>query len=149
MGFRSTSLTSPAAGLPTTTTSPSRTSLREPLPTDFIGSVERALEFLLRQGDATIDTLADIMGVSRRTLQRRLLSVGETFSQLLERVRFGIARDRLRDPASKVIDVAFELGYSDPTHFTRAFRRWTGSAPRSFRAHMMRAETHQPARHAV
>ena len=137
--------------IPAKTTSfrPSHTSLREPLPTDFIGSVERTLEFLLQQGDAEIDTLAEIMEISRRTLQRRLLAMGETFSQLLERVRFGIARDRLCDPASKVIDVAFELGYSDPTHFTRAFRRWTGSAPRNFRAHMLRTETHQTAKTAV
>lgn len=125
-------------------------SSREPLPTDFIGSVERTLEFLLRQGEVDIDTLAAIIGVSRRTLQRRLMAVGETFSQVLERVRLDIARRRLGDPSAKVIDVAFELGYSDPTHFARAFRRWTGSVPRAYRAGTaLRTEAHRSARQAV
>jgi len=61
-----------------------------------------------------------------RTLQRRLSENGRSFSELLAHSRFTLARRRLVDPATRVIDVAFETGYSDPTHFTKAFRRWTG-----------------------
>ena len=56
-----------------------------------------------------------------------------TFAHVVTRVRLDVARRMLADPGRKVIDVALELGYSDPAHFTRAFVRWTGIAPRDFR----------------
>ena len=73
------------------------------------------------------------MGVSPRSLQRRLAELNTTFSELVARTRLSQARDLLRDPVVKTIDVAFALGYSNPGNFTRAFRRWTGVSPREFR----------------
>ena len=51
----------------------------------------------------------------------------------MQELRFARALDRMQDPGAKLIDVAYEVGFSDPAHFTRAFRRWTGIAPREFR----------------
>jgi AraC-like DNA-binding protein len=73
-----------------------------------------------------------MLGVSARTLQRRLSEEGLTFLGIVARARCDVARRMLDDPARKVIDVALDLGYSDQAHFTRAFVRWTGRAPREF-----------------
>ena len=72
-------------------------------------------------------------GTSRRTLQRHLAECGYTFSILLRRARLAVATGKLNDPSVKLIEIAFELGYTDPSHFSKAFRRWTGSSPREYR----------------
>jgi AraC-like DNA-binding protein len=58
---------------------------------------------------------------------------GVTFARVVARARVDGTQQRLDEPARKVIDVALDLGYSDPAHFTRAFARWTGFAAREFR----------------
>jgi AraC-like DNA-binding protein len=58
---------------------------------------------------------------------------GVTFEQLLDDFRLHHALIMLRDDEHSITDVAFDLGYSDAAHFTRAFRRWTGVTPRQFR----------------
>ena len=65
-----------------------------------------------------------------RTMQRHLGAWGVTFEQLLEDLRLHHALIGLQEERLSVTDVAFHLGYSDAAHFTRAFRRWTGTAPR-------------------
>lgn len=62
-----------------------------------------------------------------------------TYSELLARSRLTLARRLLLDRSNRVIDVAFEAGYSDPAHFTKAFRRWTGSTPNVYRAAQLTA----------
>jgi AraC-like DNA-binding protein len=54
------------------------------------------------------------------------------YSQVLAEVRFEAALRLMDDPSLRVIDVACELGYNDPSNFTRAFRRWTGVSPEGF-----------------
>ena len=76
---------------------------------------------------------AEMMGVSTRSLQRRLSLAGLTYSALLEQARFNNAAKLLGDTDIKIIDVAFASGYADPAHFTRAFRRISGCTPREFR----------------
>jgi len=105
----------------------------EALPTDFVGSLQATLDGLVPQGHTDIPSLARVVGLSVRTLQRRLSERGQSFSELLASSRFTLARRRLLDPSVRVIDVAFEAGYSDPTHFTHAFRRWTGQSPVVYR----------------
>jgi len=104
-----------------------------PLPEDFVGRVQLVLEFLLRQGNADIESLAALVGTSRRTLQRHLLSRGQTYAEMLDSVRLDMARRLLAESSRKVIDVAYEVGYTDPSHFARAFRRWTGVPPSAYR----------------
>ena len=81
----------------------------------------------------TIDECADLVGLSGRTLQRRLAEHETTFNELLDQTRFEVAKELLRDESIPISDVCYEVGYADPGNFTRAFRRWTGVSPRQHR----------------
>jgi len=83
---------------------------------------------------ANIDIVAETMGTSVRTLQRRLRGMGLTYSKVVQRARHSAAQRLLTDKGAGIGEIARALGYSDPAHFTRAFQRWTGSTPREFRA---------------
>src|SRR5262249_12565388 len=99
----------------------------------FGGLVQQIVTSVLPTGYPDIQSVAKVMGLSARTLQRRLYAEGVTYARVVARARFAAAQRMLDDPARKVIDVALDLGYSDPAHFARAFARWTGLAPREFR----------------
>jgi len=88
---------------------------------------------LLPDGHPEVRSVAKLMRLSTRTLQRRLSDEGVTFMHVVAQARFAVAQQMLDDPTRKVIDIALDLGYSDPAHFARAFTRWTGLAPREFR----------------
>ena len=62
-----------------------------------------------------------------------LRSLGLTYSDLVQQARFEAAAELLKNPDTKIIDVAFDVGYEDPSHFARAFRRVSGITPREFR----------------
>jgi AraC-like DNA-binding protein len=79
---------------------------------------------------------ADALQTSPRTLQRRLFRRGLSYKQVVAVTRFRLARQLLDDPRQRVIDVALELGYAEPSNFIRAFRRWAGLTPGVFRRHM-------------
>jgi AraC-like DNA-binding protein len=66
-------------------------------------------------------------------LQRQLKQEGVSFGGLLAELRREMAPSLLRDGQNSVSEVAFLLGYEDPSAFRRAFQRWFGSSPRSFR----------------
>lgn len=80
-----------------------------------------------------IDWVAAKLGLTRRTLQRRLSAHGTTFAALVESLLRNSAQDLLANTAEPVTAVALKLGYADMAHFTRAFRRWTGMAPSAYR----------------
>jgi AraC-like DNA-binding protein len=75
-----------------------------------------------------VDRMAQRLALSSRTLQRRLMSIGMSYSLVLEQVRRELASHYLRMPLT-VEKVALLLGYSDLTAFIRAHRRWTGVSP--------------------
>ena len=100
---------------------------------DFVGSLSQVLELYLQEQSTDINTAAEIVGVSARTLQRRLAKEGLGYSQLVDKARFKNSVSLLKDKNNKLIDVAYDLGYSDPAHFSRAFKRWAGVSPREFR----------------
>lgn len=95
--------------------------------------MQQIVTTLLPDGHPDIRSVAGMFRLSARTLQRRLYDDGLTFARVVARARCDMAQRMLDDPARKVIDVALDLGYSDHAHFTRAFARWTGHAPREFR----------------
>ena len=73
------------------------------------------------------------MGLSSRTLQRKLAEYDVTYRSVLEAVRYDLAMRYLDDPSKTVTDITFLLGFSEQSAFSRAFKRWNGKAPTSYR----------------
>ena len=82
----------------------------------------------------TLSTAASRIGLSQRTIQRRLSDLECTFEDIVDGVRQKIALERLTNSDQSITAVAMSLGYSDTAHFNRAFRRWTGRSPSDFRS---------------
>lgn len=97
------------------------------------GSLRQALIPYLRSGQVSIHVAAEIVGISTRSLQRRLEEIGTSYSEVADRARFEVARFLLSTSDMKLRDIGQEVGYSDAAHFTRAFRRWSGISPIAFR----------------
>jgi AraC-like DNA-binding protein len=111
---------------------------------DLRGSLQQVLASLApRMGHVRIQATAAALGVSVRTLQRRLSDGGLCFEETVRDMRLQLAADLLTRTDSKVLDIALDLGYSDHAHFTRAFHRWTGLSPVEYRRHR-RSEHRQP-----
>ncbi len=88
---------------------------------------------IIKTGRPTVQNVAGALAVSVRSLQRQLQSWGVTFEALVDQYRQISAVAELRRANRSITDIAFDLGYSDSAHFSRAFRRWTGICPRDFR----------------
>jgi AraC-like DNA-binding protein len=83
--------------------------------------------------------MADIakrLGFSARSFHRRLADQGVSFQSLTEETRREIAVGMLRDEAYALSEIAFLTGFSEQSAFTRAFKRWTGVTPASYRKSM-------------
>lgn len=100
-----------------------------------------ALRACLTSGDAQAEALARRLGMSLRTLHRRLAALGATYQTLLDDERRELACRRLREPRLSVGEVAWLLGYSEQSAFLRAFKRWTGATPTEFRARAAAADS--------
>lgn len=96
--------------------------------------VHRSLRTLMLHGHGSGADVAQSLAMHRRTLDRRLNAAGTTFQQVLDRVRFAVAKDLLERSSGTLIDITAALGYADDASFIRAFRRWTGSTPGAWRA---------------
>jgi AraC-like DNA-binding protein len=95
--------------------------------------IRAALLELLPAGQASMDAVARKLGLSTRTLQRRLLVEGTTFQDSLNRTREALARHYLSNSRMSAAEISFLLGYEDPNSFYRAFRTWTGQTPERVR----------------
>ena len=96
--------------------------------------VENALVPLLPHGTARADQIARKLGMSQRTLARRLALEGLTFAGILDDLRSDLARRYLDDAHLTISQIAWLLGYQEASAFTHAFKRWTGKTPREMRA---------------
>jgi len=89
---------------------------------------------LLPSGPPSQETVARALNMSARTLQRRLSSDALTYKQLLEDVRLSLAKQYLKEAGRSVSEVTYLLGFSEPSNFARAFKRWTGVSPVAFQS---------------
>jgi AraC-like DNA-binding protein len=99
------------------------------------GVAGKARQVLLANIDAPpdVDTLAGQLGLSTRTLRRRLQDENTSYRELIDDVRAQTAIKYMRDTRLTVENIAFLLGFGGPAAFRHAFRRWTKTAPNEFR----------------
>ena len=95
--------------------------------------VEDAISSLLPHGRVVVDDVARSLGMSKRTLARRLSEEGSDFTEVLQQLRRYLAVRYLDDPKLHISKIAWQLGFTEVSAFTHAFKRWTGKAPSQMR----------------
>lgn len=100
--------------------------------TQCVRGVQDALANL-QDGVPSLYAITRQLGISERTLRRRLKSVGTSYNEILKRMRATAAKNLLQDGMVTVDRVAAQLGYSESANFRHAFKRWTGHSPQSYR----------------
>ena len=80
-----------------------------------------------------METVCRKLGSSSRTLQRKLREEGTSYQELLEETQRDLSEFYLQKPETAICEVAYLLGFSQPSAFNRAFRRWTGLTPKAYR----------------
>ena len=98
-----------------------------------LDAISNAVTLRLLEGKSDLDGLASSFRVSKRTLQREIDRNGATYQKILERARLGRAVQLISETDHDVGEIAFSLGYAEPSNFARAFRAWTDLSPRVFR----------------
>ena len=104
-----------------------------PGPDRVVLDLRRALTSRLPRGEMAIDVVARDIGMSTRTLQRRLSAAGSSYQQVLDSSRREMAERCLTGSSLSVAEIAYMLGFSEPAAFHRAFKRWTGVTPQAVR----------------
>jgi AraC-like DNA-binding protein len=94
---------------------------------------EDVLPKLLPHGRAMAAEVARQLGMSSRTLSRKLAEEGTSFAEILDQLRAALAKRYLQDQTLPVSEIAWLLGYREVSSLTHAFKRWTGVTPRRFR----------------
>lgn len=100
---------------------------------DFAEQVKQRIRVLLSEKDISEDLVAQPFNVSPRHLRRKLSETCTTYEKLLDEVRMELAIKLIQENRLNLGRIAFELGFLDPSSFTRAFRRWTSMSPTAFR----------------
>lgn len=100
---------------------------------DIQHKVARVITELIASGQLSDDKVAKALGLSSRTLQRKLSGDGTTFKQILESVRKKLAMVYISDERLSFSEISFLLGFSEQSSFSRAFKRWTGKSPTQIR----------------
>jgi AraC-like DNA-binding protein len=95
--------------------------------------VENAISSLLPHGRVLVEDVARSLGMSERTLARKLSDEGLNFTEILQQLRRDLAVRYLDDPKLHVSKIAWLLGFHEVSAFTHAFKRWTGKTPREMR----------------
>ncbi|GGK61293.1 AraC family transcriptional regulator [Amphritea balenae] len=100
---------------------------------DLCSQVRNTLINLMPLGLTTLDDVADELNMVARTLQYQLTLNGTTLQKIRDQIREELARQYLQYSRQTITEIAYSLGFSDPAHLNRAFKRWTGESPTVFR----------------
>jgi AraC-like DNA-binding protein len=106
---------------------------RIPAGEDVVSTLRRALARRVAGGNTQVSAVSRHLGTSVRTLQRRLAAAGTSYHEVLDRSRCDAAERHLGDASLSIAEVSWLLGYSEPSAFHRAFKRWRGLSPQAFR----------------
>ena len=99
----------------------------------FRVAVENAIAPLLPHAEAQAKTVADLLNISERTFARRLASERLTFGEVLDGLRRDLAVRYLEQRDLQISEIAWLLGFQQPSAFSHACRRWIGKSPLEFR----------------
>lgn len=108
-------------------------------PGNLSEQVRRLLRLALLTSSGSIDHVSRHLKTTKRTLGRRLAVEGTSFKTLSEEVHFDVARHLLVNTGMTMTEISLALNYSEPSAFTRAFRKWSGVTPRAWRGKNARA----------
>ena len=100
----------------------------------LIEQVRNLIADEFRGGEPSLERIADHLHLTPRTLQRKLQELGTSYNDVLDQMRRQLAMRYLREPQMAICEVAYLLGFSEPSSFHRAFKRWTGVTPKEFRS---------------
>ena len=105
---------------------------------DFIIEVSGQIAALLESGGATLETVANKLNLSVRQLRHQLKTADTSFQKLLNKHRHSLARRLLSKTHEDISEIVYLTGFSEPSTFYRAFKRWEGTTPIEYR------RRHQP-----
>ena len=100
---------------------------------EFSDDIRRLLRTRLTSNHCSADDIAHLLAMHRRTLSRRLKDGGMGYRAITNEIRFEIARQLLQDTQVPLTQISAALGYSEASAFSRAFRRWSGQTPTTWR----------------
>ena len=103
----------------------------------IVDQVRAAIVRNLAQDRVRLAAIAEELGLSPRTLQRKLSEAGASYQAVLDGARFALAQDYLRQPGLSLADIAFLLGYQEQSAFTHAFKEWSGTNPGAWRERLL------------
>ena len=115
----------------------------------LVQQVRNQISQSLSEGVPTIFDTAQQLGMSGRTLQRRLSKHGYSFQTLVDESRRQLSEQLLQETEYSLSEIAFMTGYSEQSAFTRAFKRWAGQTPRSYRLNVIRDPQNREHRQAL
>jgi len=96
--------------------------------------VRKLIRVQLERGKVGVETVAGQLNMSRYTLHKKLREEGLTFAALLEQVRREQALTYMKDKTKPLVEIAEQLGFSELSAFSRAFKRWMGTPPAEYRS---------------
>lgn len=100
---------------------------------DIVHRCERLIIGGMPVREFNLKSVASKLGMSERVLQRNLRSQGQSFSQVVNRIKKTLALQYLDERKKNVDQIAYALGFDSPSNFSRAFRNWTGCSPREYK----------------
>jgi AraC-like DNA-binding protein len=100
---------------------------------DLLAKVHHLISVSLSEGLPDLNQVASQLGMSGRTLQRKLRDEGLAFADLVDEMRYAIAQDYVSHSEFSLTDISMMLGYGELSSFSRAFKRWAGKSPESIR----------------
>lgn len=101
-----------------------------------VSHAERLREYLVATAPEERPDMTSVargLGMSVRSLRRRLSEEGVSYAGLVEEAHASVAKRLLDDPIRSIYETAYDMGFSDPSAFHRAFKRWTGMTPKQYR----------------
>ena len=100
---------------------------------DLVATVSYHIRQALPGGQCTLEDMATVLAVGVRTLQRRLMERGTSFTQLLDQIRRELAFHHVETTTMEIKEISFLLGFTDTSAFIKSFKKWSGQTPGKYR----------------